>query len=181
MWIDAVLILTLVLGFYKGYETGLLRTLLVLLTIVMSFLLALKFSFIVYDVLQQWLPQWTPKTRMILSFFLVFAVGYIVFRWIAESLYRWIGHTPLSIPNKIFGGALYAYIYLLVVSGMLWLLLDYRLLHQQWVEHSQLYPVADAHRTAFIEQVQNLQPYFEEFFHRVQSELPLHPPEKESQ
>lgn len=179
MWIDVVLILTLGLGFYKGYETGLLRTLLVLLTIVMSFLLALKFSFIVYDVLQQWLPQWTPKTRMILSFFLVFVVGYIVFRWFAEGIYHWIGHTPLSMPNKILGGVLYAYVYLLVVSGMLWLLLDYRLLHSQWVEHSQLYSIADAQRTAFIKQVQNLQPYFEEFFQRVQSELPL-PPSQES-
>jgi len=180
MGIDAILLLTIGFGFYKGYETGLLRTLLMLLTVVVSFLLALKFSPIVYDPLSQWLPHWSTKTRMIVSFLVVFGLGYMVFRWIAEGIYHWIGHTPLSLANKILGGALYAYIYLLVIASILWLLLDYRLLQNQWIQHSHLYPIAEAQRTSFVKRVQDLQPYFQEFFQRIQSDLPIHPSQKDA-
>jgi|GEM_PF-5380105 len=153
MGIDAILLLTIGFGFYKGYETGLLRTLLMLLTVVVSFLLA---------------------------FLVVFGLGYMVFRWIAEGIYHWIGHTPLSLANKILGGALYAYIYLLVIASILWLLLDYRLLQNQWIQHSHLYPIAEAQRTSFVKRVQDLQPYFQEFFQRIQSDLPIHPSQKDA-
>jgi membrane protein required for colicin V production len=115
MIIDIIVAIILILAVIKGYRTGLIVALFSVIAFIIGLAAALKLSVVVADyigkavkVSDKWLP--------IISFALVFLAVVLLVRWGAALIQKSVEFAMLGWLNKIGGILLYAGLYILIFS-----------------------------------------------------------------
>lgn len=115
MFIDIIFLLILLMAIIKGYRQGLLLGVFSVVAFIVGLAAAMKLSTVVAghigkatNISGQWLP--------VLSFIAVFIVVVLLIRWGAMLLQKAVEFSMMGWINKLAGILLFAFIYLLIYS-----------------------------------------------------------------
>ena len=138
MLIDIIFAVLLLLGIWKGYQRGLILGIFSLVAIIVGIAAAMKLSAVVagyigkaVKVSEEWLP--------LISFIVVFIIVLLLIRLGAKAIERTFEVAMLGWVNKIGGVLLYAVIYTLVFSVLLFYAEKMHLLQPETIEKSVTY------------------------------------------
>jgi len=118
MLIDLVVAISIILGFLRGFRKGLVKSIASVLAIIIGVIAAVNFSFIASEFLQKTFnisENILPIVSMIAMFILVLVIITIV----SNIIDKFLNIIMLGLPNKIIGGALYAFAGVIIISSLL--------------------------------------------------------------
>lgn len=138
MLIDLVFAVVLVLALLKGYQRGLIVGLFSLVAVIIGLAAAMKLSAVVagyigkaVNVSDEWLP--------VVSFIVVFIVVILLIRLGANAIERTVEVVMLGWLNKLGGILLYAALYTIVFSVLLFYAEQVKLLKPSLIQQSHTY------------------------------------------
>ncbi|HVZ55638.1 MAG TPA: CvpA family protein [Chitinophagaceae bacterium] len=168
MVIDVLFALLMVLAVIKGYQRGLIVALFSLLAFLIGLAAAMKLSVVVagyigktVNVSEKWLP--------VLSFILVFLLVVILVRWVANLLQKTVEIALLGWVNRLAGILLYAAIYILIFSVVLFYAQQIRVLKPETVASSVTYPFLQPWGPRAINGIGSVIPFFRDLFHDLEA------------
>jgi len=146
-YIDIILVLYLVWGFYSGFKKGAIYMLVSFISILLALYAAIHFSYLSTDMLANWLQK-DPQDLKILSYIVTFIVVFILMHLIGKILDNLIKAVSLGFINRLLGGVLSVAIKVIVLSLLLWVFDQGNqivpLVSQQTIDESALYkPIKD--------------------------------------
>lgn len=163
MLIDIIFLLCMILACIKGYRNGLIVAVFSFVAIVVGLAAAMKLSAYVAEKLgqqtsisQSWLP--------FLSFAIVMVAVVILVRLGATALQKMVEMAFLGWLNKIAGMLLYAVIYTLVLSVVLFYVEQLHLFDKTTVEASQTYGFIQPWGPKVIDGIGKVIPLFRDMF-----------------
>jgi len=168
MIIDILLLLILVLAIFKGYQRGLIIGVFSFVAIVIGIAAAMKLSTIaaIYigntvKVSQQWLP--------VISFIVVFIIVVLLVRLGANMIERAIETASFGWLNRLGGIALYAIIYIIVFSVLLFYAGEIKLIQPATIQKSISYSFIAPWGPVVINAIASVIPFFGDMFTDLQS------------
>lgn len=163
MLIDILFIICMVLALFKGYRNGLIVAVFSLVSIIVGLAAAMKLSVYVAkqlgehtSVSQSWLP--------FLSFALVMIVVVILIRLGANALQKMAELVLLGWLNKLAGVVLYAVLYTLVLSVVLFFAEKLHLFDQNTIATSKVHGFIQPWGPKAIDGIGKLIPLFSDMF-----------------
>lgn len=117
MFIDLVVLLTVVLALVKGYGKGFIMALFNTLSLIIGLAAAVKFSSIIAPEISERFDtgaQFTP----IISFLLIFVAVLLVIRFLGKAIEKTFETASIGFINRASGALLYLLLYLSVLSVM---------------------------------------------------------------
>ena len=180
MFLDILFAVALILAVLRGYRQGLIIGLFSLVAIVIGIAAAMKLSTVVagwlgdsIQISREWLP--------LISFLLVFLVVLLLVRLGAKAIERTVEVVMLGWLNRLAGILLFAIIYTLVFSVLLFYAEQMHLLKPETIGQSVVYPYVQPLGPKVINGFGALLPVFrdmfnelENFFDRVSGNIPPH-------
>lgn len=167
MILDIVFAILIVLAILKGYQRGLIVGLFSLVAVIIGLAAAMKLSTVVaarigntVKTSDEWLP--------IISFAVVFIVIVLLIRLGANALERTIEVVMLGWLNKLGGILLYAVIYSIVYSVILFYAEQIDLIKPEAIDKSVTYSLVQPLGPAIINSFANLIPIFKDMFAELQ-------------
>ena len=168
MIIDILFIICMVLAIFKGYRNGLIVAVFSLLAIIVGLAAAMKLSVYVArqlgehtSVSQSWLP--------FISFALVMITVVILVRLGATALQKMAELVLLGWLNKLAGVVLYAILYMLVLSVLLFFAEKLHLLDANTIAASKVYGFIQPWGPKVIDGIGKLIPLFSDMFESLTS------------
>ncbi len=119
-YIDIIIILYLVWGFYSGFKKGVIYMLVSFVSIILALYAAIHFSYLSVDLLAGWLNK-DPQDLKILAYIVTFIVVFILMHLIGKILDNLIKAVALGFINRLLGGVLSVGIKIIVLSLLLWI------------------------------------------------------------
>ena len=179
MFIDLIFILLMLMAVVKGLQRGLIVAVFSMIGFVVGLIAAVKFSTVVaawlndsINVSARWLP--------FLSFVLVFIVVILLIRLLAKLVESTIELAMLGWVNKIGGAMMYAVIYILIFSVILFYAVELNLIDPDTLENSTTYRFIKPVGPFVIDGIGTLIPWFRDmfeelrdFFTRLSEKAPL--------
>lgn len=146
-FIDIVIIIILVWGFYSGYKKGLIYMLISFISILVGLYAAIHFSYLVVDKLGSYLDK-DPAQLKIIAYILTFIIVFGLLHLIGKILDKFLDAVALGFLNRIAGGTLSVAIKVVILSLLLWLFDQgnqiYPLVEPKTLNESTLYnPIKD--------------------------------------
>lgn len=168
MLIDILFIICMVFAIFKGYRNGLIVAVFSLLAIIIGLAAAMKLSVYVAkqlgehtSVSQSWLP--------FISFALVMITVVILVRLGATAVQKMAELVLLGWLNKLAGIALYAILYILVMSVLLFFAEKLHLVDANTIATSKVYGFVQPWGPKTIDGIGKLIPLFSDMFERLSS------------
>jgi len=118
MLIDLVVAVSLILGFLRGFRKGLIKSIASVLAIIIGVIAAINFSFLASEYLQKWFNI-SDNILPIVSMIAMFIFVLIIITIVSNLIDKLINIIMLGLPNKIAGGALYAFAAVIILSSLL--------------------------------------------------------------
>ena len=115
MYLDIVISLLLIFGFYYGFSKGIIKPVITLSSIVFALLIANITMPFGKAFLQQWFdlnPNWLP----LLSFVALFVLSILLIRGLGALLEAFIKLIYLNIINRCVGGLTFSLVFLMLIS-----------------------------------------------------------------
>ena len=179
MFIDLIFILLMIMAVVKGLQRGLIVAVFSMIGFVVGLIAAVKFSTVVaawlddsINVSARWLP--------FLSFVLVFIVVILLVRLLAKVVESTIELAMLGWVNRIGGAIMYAVMYMMIFSVILFFAVEMNLVDQDTLDNSTTYPFIKPIGPFVIDGIGTLIPWFRdmfaelrEFFTRLSEKAPL--------
>lgn len=166
MLLDILYAVVLLLAILKGYQRGLIVGLFSLLAVIIGLAAAIKLSAVVagyigkaVKVSEEWLP--------VIAFAAVFLLVIILIRLGANAIEKAIEVAMLGWLNKLAGILLYAAIYTIVFSVLLFYTEQLKLLKPETIEQSVTYSFIQPWGPAVINTVGNVLPFFKNMFEEL--------------
>lgn len=163
MLIDIIFAVMLIIAIMKGYQRGLIVGLFSLVAIVIGIAAAMKLSAVVagyigkaVKVSEEWLP--------IISFVVVFVVVLLLIRLGAKAIERTVEVVMLGWVNKLGGILLYAAIYTLVFSVLLFYAEQMHLIKQDTIDRSVTYSFVQPWGPKTLNAIGSVIPIFRDMF-----------------
>lgn len=122
-YFDAIIAIPLVWGLINGFRKGFIVEISSLLALVLGLYGAVRFSFIA----GQWINehyQWSEKAVQLVSFLITFSAIVILVHLMARAVHKLVKLAALGLVNRIAGALFGGLKYLLLVSGLLYLLMS---------------------------------------------------------
>ncbi len=119
-YIDIIIILYLVWGFYNGFKKGAVYMLVSFIAIVLALYAAIHFSYLSTGLLASWLKK-DPQDLKILSYIVTFIVVFILMHLVGKILDNFIKAIALGFLNRLLGGVFSVGIKVIVLSLILWI------------------------------------------------------------
>lgn len=167
MILDLILALVLIWAVIKGYQRGLIVALFSVAALIVGLAAALKLSTLVAGYLgksgkisDQWLP--------LISFVLVFIVFLLLVRWLALLIQKTIQLAMLGWINRLGGILLYAAVYILIFSVLLFYADQMGLIKNLVRTESVSYSIVQPWGPLVIEEIGKLIPIFKGMFGQLQ-------------
>jgi membrane protein required for colicin V production len=138
MILDLILVVILLIAIVKGYQRGLIVGVFSFAAIIVGLAAAIKLSAVAADYIGKSVKasnQWLP----IISFAVVFIVVVLLVRLGANLIQRTMELTLLGWVNRLGGIVLYAALYLIVFSVILFYAVQVHLVRQPTIEKSLTY------------------------------------------
>lgn len=166
MYIDLVLGILVVIGFFYGYSKGIIKTLFSLLSILLGLIAAMKLSPLTINAMDTVLPN-SPRLAYIAGFLLTFIIVIIIIRFIGNKLESILRAVKLNFFNKLSGGAITAVFFIILYSFALWFLNEARLLSEQQKDSSVSYYALEPLPEQARQQFEAVKPVFREFWDKT--------------
>jgi membrane protein required for colicin V production len=163
MWIDLLFLLALVMAVLKGLRQGLIIAVFSGIAFVIGLAAAIKLSAAVANRLSQGLhvtTRWLP----VIAFVLVFLAVLLVIRWGAKLAEKVVDLALMGWLNKFGGILLYAALYTMLLSILLFYAMETHLLSPASVNSSLTYPFIRPWGPAVINAFGKLVPFFKDMF-----------------
>jgi membrane protein required for colicin V production len=168
MVIDIIVILLLVLAIYKGYKKGLVIAFFSILAFVLGIAAAMKLSVVVASYLGRTVHitgQWLP----VISFIVVFVVVVLLVRLGASLIEKTLKLALLGWANRIFGILLYAILYMLLLSVLLFYAEQVRLVSAKTLAGSRTWTYIQPLGPWAMNGLGKLVPFFRDMFDALES------------
>lgn len=168
MLIDIVFGILLVLAVIKGYQRGLILGIFSFLAIIVGLAAALKLSTVVagyigsaVNISGQWLP--------LISFVAVFVIVVIIIRLGAKALEETAETIMLGWANRLGGIILYAAVYLIIFSILLFYAQHMKLLQPATIAQSASYTFVQPFGPKVINGIGSVIPFFKDMFAELEA------------
>jgi membrane protein required for colicin V production len=163
MFLDILFLIILVLGCIKGLRRGLIVGLFSFIAVIVGLAAAMKLSTVAADyigtavkVSDRWLP--------VISFIVVFILIVLLIRLGANLLQKAVEAVMLGWVNRIGGMILYAAIYILVYSVILFYAEQVHIIQPETIEKSVTYSFVQPLGPWFINGIATVLPFFRDMF-----------------
>ena len=163
MFLDVLFLIILVLGCIKGFRRGLIVGIFSFVAVIVGLAAAMKLSTVAADyigtavkVSDRWLP--------VISFIVVFIVIVLLIRLGANLLQKAVEMVMLGWVNRLGGMLLYAAIYILVYSVVLFYAEQVHLIKPETIENSSTYSFVQPWGPWFIDGIAGILPFFRDMF-----------------
>lgn len=167
MVLDIALAIILILAVIKGLRRGLIVGIFSLVAIIIGLAAAMKLSAVAaayigetVNISAQWLP--------ILSFILVFIAVVLLIRWGANLIQKTVEVAMLGWVNRLGGAVLYAVIYLIVFSVLVFYAEQIKLIKPETIEKSVTYSFIQPWGPKAINGFAAIIPVFKDMFTELQ-------------
>lgn len=163
MFIDLVVLITVVLALVKGYSKGVIMALFNTLSLIIGLAAAVKFSAIIAPVISEKLDtgeQFTP----IISFLLIFIAVLLVIRFVGKALEKTFETASIGFINRASGALLYLLVYLSVLSVLFFYIEKTGLVRKEVQEASITWEWIMPWGPAVLDGIGLLIPYFKNMF-----------------
>jgi membrane protein required for colicin V production len=163
MTIDIIFLILLVVAIFKGLQRGLIVAIFSLLALMMGLAAAIKLSAVVADYLQRntHVPsKWLP----VLAFLLVFIAVILFVRWVASLIKAAVGFALLGWADKLGGVILYASIYIIIYSVLLFYATNLHVIPAKAIASSTTYPFIEPLGPVVINSIGKAIPFFKNMF-----------------
>jgi membrane protein required for colicin V production len=178
MIIDVILICLMIMAIFKGIKRGFIVALFSMIAFVVGLIAAVKLSAVVaawlndaINVSARWLP--------FLAFLLVFIVVVLLVRLLAAVLQSTIELAMLGWANRVAGVLLYAVMYVMIFSVLLFFANQMRFVDEETVKNSVTYPYIAPVGPWVIDTIGAMLPWFKDmfadlkqFFERLSEKIP---------
>lgn len=168
MIIDVLFIIILVFAIYKGWRNGFVVAILSVVGLIIGLVAAMKLSAITASYLKdstnisvRWLP--------FISFVIVFIAVMLVIRLLASLITKTMEVVALGWANKLAGILLYAVIYTIVFSVVLFYIQKVHIISDQSIEQSHFYSFIEPFGPAAINGIGKVLPWFKDMFAQLES------------
>jgi len=168
MIIDTIFAVILVLAIWKGYQRGLIIGIFSLVAIIIGLAAAIRLSAAVAGYIGQAInvsDRWLP----VISFIVVFCIVLLLIRWGARLLQKTIEIAMLGWANRLGGIVLYAVIFIIVYSILLFYAVQVNLLKPATIESSATYSFIQPWGPKAINGLGVLVPFFKDMFAGLES------------
>jgi len=102
-WIDFFILFVLFLALLSGYKRGAFKEISTFIGLIIGLIFAVSNA--------DWLTtqlggriNMSPSVLYVFSFIIVFSVAMLILKLVGRYFYRLVKITPMSVPNKVFGG-----------------------------------------------------------------------------
>lgn len=167
MIIDILFIIVLIFALYKGWSNGFVVAILSVVGLIIALVAAMKLSAITANYLKdstnislRWLP--------VISFFIVFVAVLLLFRLLASLITKTMEVVALGWANKFAGIVLYAVIYTIVLSVILFYIQKVHIISDKTVEESHFYGFIQPFGPAAINGIGKVLPWFKDMFAQLE-------------
>lgn len=163
MWIDILFLLFMAMAIFRGWRHGLILSVLSGLALIAGLAAAIKLSASVAGLLGHSMhtsTRWLP----ILAFVLVFLAVILVIRWGARLLESTLDLAGMGWLNKLAGILLYAALYTIILSILLFYASEIHLLSAHTMKASITYPFLRSWGPVVIDHTGKLIPFFKGMF-----------------
>jgi len=168
MLIDIIFAVILVLAVFKGYQRGLIVGLFSIIAIIIGIAAAMKLSAVVagyigraVKVSEEWLP--------VISFIVVFIIVLLLIRLGAKAIERTVEVAMLGWVNKLGGILLYAAIYILVFSVLLFYAEQMRFIKPETIDKSVTYSFVQPWGPKVLNSIGSVIPLFRDMFGELEN------------
>lgn len=166
MYIDIILGLSLAFGFYVGYSRGIIKSLFAILSLIVAILAAMKLSPLVITFLGNQL-SWDPRWIIVLGFVLTFIVVVVAIRYAGKILEKMLIKLEINFMNKILGGAISAFLFLVIFSTFVWFMDEVKLLSPEAKQESMTYELVEPIPQVVAALGQQVKPAFQNFWNKT--------------
>lgn len=166
MLIDIVFVLLLLLAVIKGYRRGFVVAVFSFLAFVIGLAAAIKFSVLVSGWLSANInvnPKWLP----VLAFVLVMLIVGFIVRWCAILIERSLQLIMLGFINKLAGILLYAVLYTVLLSVILFYASKVQLIKPETIAASKFYYFIEPWGPKVINSFGAVIPWFKDMFKQL--------------
>jgi uncharacterized membrane protein required for colicin V production len=170
MLVDLGLALVAVYAFYLGYSRGIIRTLFSIISLILGIAVAMKLSPFVISFFETVFNTQNSFTY-IGGFVATFIIVIILLRLLGRGLEKVLRKFQINFINKILGGALLTFVFIVGYSYILWFLDESRLLNQNVKNSSASYAYLRDVPAASKETVAKLKPIFQDFWNKTMDTL----------
>jgi len=167
MLIDIVFLLLMIGAIIKGIQKGLILSLFSLLAYIIGLAAAVKLSAVVanrlastHTIQGKWLP--------FVSFILVFLVVTLLVRLMGSFIQQFADTLQLGGLNKIAGIILYALLFGIVFSLILFYAAQLKFIDDDTIQHSMVYPYITPLAPAIIDGLGSVIPFFTDIFKQLE-------------
>jgi membrane protein required for colicin V production len=151
----------------KGFRRGLIVAVFSMIAFIVGIAAAMKLSVVVADYLKDSVnisAQWWP----VLSFIIVFALVVLAIRLLANLVQKAVEQTLLGWINRVGGVILYALMYIIAFSVLLFYAEQLKLIRQETIDSSVTYAVVKPFGPWAINAFGALIPVFKDMFTRLE-------------
>lgn len=163
MILDLLLAVVIILAVIKGFQRGLIIGVFSLVAVIIGLAAAMKLSIVVagyvgeaVNVSDEWLP--------VISFALVFIAVVLLIRLGANAIERTVEIVMLGWVNRLGGVLLYAAIYIVVFSVLLFYAEQVDLIRPETIEQSRTYSFIQPWGPKVIDSIGTIIPFFKGMF-----------------
>ena len=163
MLIDIIFLFLMVLAFFKGVKNGLVLAVFSLLGLIVGLAAAIKLSVLVADYLKDTVnvsAKWLP----FLSFILVFIGVVILVRMGATAIEKTMEFAMMGWLNKLGGIILYALLYIILFSVLLFYVDKLNLINPKTITASRMYPYLQPWGPKVMDMMGAIIPWFKDMF-----------------
>ncbi len=167
MWIDVIVLILVVMAAIKGFRRGLVVAVFSFAALFIGLAAALKLSAILANYMReksQLESHWWP----ILAFALIFIAVLLIVRWAAAIVEKSVEFAMLGWINKIGGFLLYALLYLLIFSIVLFYVNQTRFIDETTKSRSNTYSIIESWGPKAINGLGKVIPVFKDVFTDLQ-------------
>ena len=167
MFLDIVYIIILLLAVIKGYRRGIIVGIFSLVAVIIGLVAALKLSVVVAGWLQNHSGVGAAWISF-LSFAIVFCSVVVLVRIVARILHEAVKMLLLGWADKLGGIILYALIYTLIYSVLLFFATYIHLVSQDMIEYSKSYSFVEPFGPKLIGKIGEWLPWFKDMFKKLE-------------
>ncbi|MBS1916378.1 MAG: CvpA family protein [Bacteroidetes bacterium] len=167
MTIDIILLILLIMAVFKGLQRGLIAAVFSVLALIIGLAAAIKLSAVVAVYLKDTIhvsAKWLP----VLAFVLIFIAVIILVRWAASLIQAAVDFAWLGWANKLGGVLLYAMIYTIIFSIILFYGTKAGIISSQAIASSKTYAIVEPWGPKLIDGIGAVVPVFKDMFKQLE-------------
>ncbi|MEZ4981202.1 MAG: CvpA family protein [Saprospiraceae bacterium] len=163
MIIDILFAITVIGGFYHGYQSGIIKTVFYALSLMLGFIIAVRFTPSLTLFLSDTLNV-TSVFLFVLAFLICFGLTLLFIRMLGKTLEEILKSAHINFINKAAGGLLMAGLYVFFLSMLVWFVDKSDLISRQTKQESQTYEVLEDYPAAMRKAWEKTLPFMEKMW-----------------